>query len=230
MPSQNQSSDPPGRTAVVAGATGLVGAELLRLLNAAPDYARVVALVRRALPPGYRRVEARRCDFEHLAAAMADLPGTAAPLDVFCALGTTIKVAGSQQAFRRVDFDYVLALARWAQAARARRFIVVSALGADPTSRNFYSRVKGGMEQAVRALGVPVTMLRPSLLAGERDEFRFGERIALAVTAPLRALIPAGVRPVAAVDVAASMLAAARAATPPALLESKSMQGAAARL
>lgn len=228
MSASRQSSDPPSRTAVVAGATGLIGSQLLALLDGAPDYARVIALARRPLPQPGRRVEPRTAEFDRLPQVLHDVCGTdAQPLDVFCALGTTIKTAGSQAAFRRVDFDCVLQLAQWATAAHARRFIVISALGANAGAATFYNRVKGEMEDALRALTLPVVVLRPSLLAGSRDEFRFGERIALALASPLRGLIPASVRPVQAADVAASMLQAARHAAPPPLLESARMHGAA---
>ena len=109
--------------------------------------------------------------------------------------------------------------------------IVVSALGASAGSATFYNRVKGEMEDALHALGLPVVVLRPSLLAGRRDEFRLGERVALAVTAPLRRLIPANLRPVQAADVAASMLQAACADHAPSpMIESARMHGAAGRL
>ena len=216
---------------MVAGATGLVGGRLLALLDAAPEYTRVIALTRRPLPQPGRRLESRPSDFDQMAKVLHDVRGAPShPLDVFCALGTTIKAAGSQAAFRRVDFDCVLQLARWAKAAAARRFIVVSALGASPGSATFYNRVKGEMEDALHALGLPVVVLRPSLLAGRRDEFRLGERVALAVTAPLRRLIPAGLRPVQAADVAASMLQAARDDRSPPIIESARMHGAAGRL
>ncbi len=214
------------RTAVIAGATGLVGHALLARLLADPAVARVHALARRPLPP-HAKLVACAAEFDALDRALASVPSDAEP-DVFCALGTTIRTAGSQAAFRRVDHDYVLALARWAVAARARRFLVVSALGADAHSRNFYSRVKGETEDALRALPLrSLVIARPSLLAGDRAEWRLGERLALAATRPLRALIPAGVRPIDADDVAAALVAAARQDQPPPVLDSAAMQGAA---
>jgi uncharacterized protein YbjT (DUF2867 family) len=153
------------------------------------------------------------------------------PRRVFCCLGTTIKAAGSQQAFRRVDFDYVLAIARWARTAGARRFLVVSALGADPSSRIFYNRVKGEMEQALDALALPsLVVLRPSLLDGDRREVRPGERLTLALTRPLRSLLPGAIRPVRDVDAAATLLLSARAEQVPRVVSSAQMQGAMARL
>lgn len=225
------------RNAVVAGATGLVGARLIALLGPAPDYGRVLALTRRPLARSHAKIETRIADFDHLdrelhAAHRGETGGTDADgneIDVFCCLGTTIGVAGSQAAFRRVDFDFVVALGRWAQQERARRMLVVSALGADAGSRVFYNRVKGEMEQALKALQLrSLVILRPSLLDGDRAEPRFGERVAIAATRPLRALIPRAWRPVRADDVAATMLEAARADAPAARIDSGAMHGRAA--
>lgn len=178
-------------TAVAAGATGLVGSELLPLLCEASEYGRVIALARRPVALVHPKLAVRAADFERLADVLRDVHGARRPLDVFCSLGTTIAAAGSQAAFRRVDFDYVLALARWAKAAHARRFVVVSALGANAASAAFYNRVKGETEQALRALGLAsLVILRPSLLDGERVERRAGERLALLVARPIRTLIP----------------------------------------
>lgn len=145
--------------------------------------------------------------------AVADLPRAD---DVFCCLGTTIKQAGSQDAFRRVDYDYVLALARAGQRNGATQFLLVSAIGADPAARVFYSRVKGETEAAVRRLPYrSIQIFRPSLLLGERAEFRLGERVAmvmaplvkLALVRPLRRY-----RPVHATTVARAMVAVAKEA------------------
>jgi uncharacterized protein YbjT (DUF2867 family) len=125
---------------------------------------------------------------------------------VFCALGTTIRTAGSRAAFRRVDHDYVVSLARLARAHGARHFLLVSSVGADPRSRVFYSRVKGEVESAVQTLGYPsLTIVRPSLLLGPRSEFRLGE----ALVKPLGPLFPRRYRPVHARAVAATMIRAA---------------------
>jgi uncharacterized protein YbjT (DUF2867 family) len=220
------------KVAVVAGSTGLIGACLLRLLATAPEYRHVIALARRTPALSDAKIEVRGADFERIDQILSGVHGgESGPLDVFCCLGTTIKAAGSPAAFRRVDFGYVLALARWAKAADARRFLVVSALGADRGSRIFYNRVKGEMEEALAACGLrSVVVLRPSLLDGPRAQSRPGERIALALTRPLRGLIPKRVRPVLATDVAASLLLAARAGDGPTLVESAQMHGAAARL
>lgn len=199
------------RTALVAGATGLVGGHLLQLLLADATWSRVVTLGRRSLPiHAHEKLEQRVVDLGGLE-ALADLPHAD---DVFCCLGTTIKQAGSQQAFSRVDHDYVVALARAGLRCGAIQFLLVSAVGADPTSRVFYSRVKGETEAAVRQLPYrAVQIFRPSLLLGQRAEFRLGERIAMRV-APLMSVALVGrlrrYRPIAAAAVARAMVAIAK--------------------
>lgn len=220
------------KKAVVAGSTGLVGSRLVQLLVAAPEYSLVVALSRRPAAEARGKLQWRAADFDRLDRILGDVRGSETiPLDVFCCLGTTIKVAGSEDAFRRVDFDFVVKTGRWARGASARRFILVSALGADAKSRVFYNCVKGDAEQALGALGLPsLVVLRPSLLDGERTEVRPGERLALKLTRPVRRLLPKSVRPVLDVDVAATMLSAARSDRAPLLIESAQMHDAAARL
>lgn len=219
----------PARTAIVAGPTGLVGRELVARLLRVPAYRRVIALSRRPLAAGDPRLEVVEAAFARLDAVLHGVVTSAdRPLDVFCCLGTTIRAAGSKAAFRQVDHDYVLALGRWARDAAADRLVVVSAMSADPGSPVFYSRVKGEAERDLAALELPaLVIVRPSLLAGERREFRPGERLALAASRPFRALLPASVRPIAAADVAQAMVDAALADAPPPLLESAAMQGAA---
>ncbi len=125
---------------------------------------------------------------------------------IICALGTTMRQAGSQAEFRKVDFEYPLAIARLGLGEGARHFLLVSAIGADHTSRIFYNRVKGEIESAVLGLGYPrVTIVRPSLLLGDRPERRWGETLAK----PLGWLMPARWAPVHARQVAAALVAAA---------------------
>lgn len=164
------------RTAAVAGATGLVGRHLVEALLADDAYGRVVVLARRAPERSHPKLDVRVVDFERIGEQARGLGAS----DVFCALGTTIRKAGSEDAFHRVDFTYVHELAKAVQ-GEARLFSLVSALGASPTSRVFYNRTKGEIEEAVRSLGFPAThILRPSFLAGERDERRLGERVGMA--------------------------------------------------
>lgn len=217
------------RTAVVAGPTGLVGSRVLDILLREPRYRRVVAMSRRPLAPD-PKLEVVEADFDGLDRVLRGVTPADRPVDVFCCLGTTIGRAGSKEAFRRVDHDYALALGRWARSAGAHRMVVISALGADAASRVFYNRVKGETERDLAALGLAsLVIVRPSLLAGPRDEFRPGERLALIATRPLRALIPATVRPIAATDVARAMVDAALADAPPAVIDSATMQGAGSR-
>lgn len=196
----------PGRRALLAGASGLVGGEVLRLLLAAGRHAEVHALVRRplaaavaSLPGAASRLVQHVTDFAALARTR-DFPSVD---DVYVCLGTTIRTAGSQEAFRRVDFDAVVAVARIARRHGATRLGLVSALGADPRSRVFYNRVKGEAEAEVARLDYPsIVVLRPSLLDGERTESRPGERFALSVSRPIARWIPARWRPVPVAAVA----------------------------
>ena len=197
----------PTRTALVCGATGLVGRELLGLLLAdksAGGYAAVHCLGRRKPAQGDLRLQFHAVDF-------AALPALPAVDDVFIALGTTIKVAGSQQAFRAIDFEAVVAVAKAARAAGATRLGVVSAMGASSTSSIFYNRVKGEMEAAVSSMGYEtVVIARPSFLAGDREALgqplRSGEKLALNVSRLLGGLIPANYRSISATQVARSLL------------------------
>ncbi|HEX9487720.1 MAG TPA: NAD-dependent epimerase/dehydratase family protein [Gemmatimonadales bacterium] len=163
------------RTALVAGASGLVGSQVLRLLLEDPAYSRVTLLARRELPLSHKKLEQRIASFDRLA-QIADFPRVH---DVFCCLGTTMKQAGSPDAFRKVDFSYVVELARVAVRHRASQFLVVTAVGADPQSRILYSRVKGEAEEAVRRLQFEsIQIFRPSLVVGARAQSRPAERVA----------------------------------------------------
>ena len=202
------------RAALLVGATGLIGSFLLQRLLASARYARVTAWVRRDIGKTHPKLKVEIADFERLQERRVDAE------DVFCCLGTTIRQAGSQAAFRRVDYDYPVALAMAAAGGGARRLLVVSALGANPDSRVFYNRVKGEMEVAVRAAGVPRTVfVRPSLLSGPRAEPRLGERVGLVVGNILGPLL-GKYRPIHADIVAAAMLKAAEADRPSGAIES----------
>ena len=206
----DSSLDAGAPAALLAGATGLVGRALLSRLLGAGRSQRVVVLARKPLPA----TQARDPRLSVLVGDMAALAAEAKPVDdVYIALGTTIKVAGSEAAFRAVDFDLVVAIARAARAAGARRLGVVSALGADRGSRVFYNRVKGEMEEAVSDLGyASVVIARPSLLLGDRvalgQPTRRAEVFAARVLGPLLPLVPADVRPIRADVVATALIAA----------------------
>ncbi|HRO27194.1 MAG TPA: nucleoside-diphosphate sugar epimerase [Luteimonas sp.] len=214
-----------GRVVAVAGASGLVGGALLARLSADPGVARVHALVRRPLDVESPKIEVHVTAFDRLPA----LP----PLDeVYLALGTTIRVAGSQAAFRAVDFDANLAVATAAVAAGTKRIGLVSAMGANAGSRVFYNRVKGELEDALSALPLDALVIaRPSLLLGDRDRLgqprRAGERLAEGLDRWLRPVIPARIRGIAADDVAAALAAAVPQAQGRQVLDSARMQGAA---
>lgn len=178
--------DQPTRTALIAGATGVVGRQLLSLLLAEPRYASVHVLSRRPLAHEEAGMQVHEVNFDQLGAhaGLFDVD------DVFCCLGTTLKQAGSKAAFEKVDHDYVVALARLAGAAQARRFIMISAVGANPKAMAFYSRVKGRTEADVLDAGPPtVHIVRPSLLMGEREEHRPGEALAQKLMPALNPLL-----------------------------------------
>ena len=179
------------RTALIAGSTGLVGQSCLQALLENPNYERVIALVRKPTAEKHSKLKQVICDFENLATLATCLQAQ----DIFCCLGTTIKVAGTRENFYKVDFTYVFELARLMKEQGAEQFIVVSAMGASKNSRVFYSQVKGEMETAIKDLGYrTVHILRPSLLLGDRREVRMGEKIAEKVTKVLNPLFVAGLK------------------------------------
>lgn len=191
------------RTALVVGATGLIGRALLRLLLEDPRYRQIHVLTRRPMPEAERQ-SVHVVDFD----TMTQVPAVD---DVYCCLGTTIKVAGSEAAFSKVDRDYVVTVAKLAHAAGASRFLLVSSLGADANSAVFYNRVKGEAEAAVSALGfAELTLARPSMLDGDRAATgqppRKGEAVALWLLRPIQRMIPAVWRPIAAETVARALV------------------------
>ena len=199
------------KSALVAGASGLVGGALAELLSGSGDYDPVHLLNRRRLGLSASPIREHVVDFEHLDSGVSDIDAVD---DAFCCLGTTIGKAGSRAAFRRVDHDYVVAFGKLAAKLGARTLVVVSSLGADPRSRNFYLKVKGETERDLGRLQLPsLVILRPSLLTGDREEFRPGERVGGAVLSVVSPLMkgPLGrFRPVSAVRVARAMVMSAR--------------------
>jgi uncharacterized protein YbjT (DUF2867 family) len=193
-----------GHTALIAGATGLVGGECLRLLLDDARYSTVTIVTRRPLGAAARHPKVREVvvDFDRLDAVRADLRAE----HVFCALGTTIRKAGSKVKFRAVDFEYPRRFAQLALTNGARHFSLVSALGASTSSAFFYSRVKGELEDSLRAMGWPsLCFVRPSVIAGARQESRPAERI----SGHLLRFAPRAWRPVPATQIAAAMIATA---------------------
>jgi len=200
------------RTALLAGATGLVGNHVLNLLLGDAKWSHVVTVGRRTTTQRHEKLEQRVLDLGELE-TVSDLLHLD---DVFCCLGTTIKRAGSQPAFRLVDHAFVVGLARAGLRAGAKQFLLVSAIGADPKSPVFYSRVKGETEAAIRKLPYrSIQIFRPSLLLGERAEFRLGERIAMLGAPVLPALLFGRLRryrPIQAATVARAMVTIAHEA------------------
>jgi uncharacterized protein YbjT (DUF2867 family) len=198
------------RKALIVGATGLVGGFCLQALLDNSNYSEVGALVRKPLLKTHRKLKTIITTFEHLGPEISNIQVH----DVYCCLGTTIKKAGSQEAFKRIDHTLVVTVAELTKKQGAEQFLVVSALGADKDSKVFYNRVKGEMESALQKLGYPcLRIIRPSLLLGPREEFRLGEKIAVILT-PLLKLILLGslkkYRPVEAEKVAQFMVKVAR--------------------
>lgn len=199
-----------GRKAVVVGATGLVGRELVLLLAQDKRYDSVTLLVRRPSGLARQHVVDILTSFDDLSPHASVFKDA----DVFCSLGTTIKKAGSQEAFRAVDFGIPMTTAKTALAAGASRFILVSAVGASSDSPVFYNRVKGDLEGALRGFSFPggVAVMRPSLLLGQRAEARWAERVSeplMGLVGPLLRGPLAKYKSIQGSDVAKAMLSAA---------------------
>jgi uncharacterized protein YbjT (DUF2867 family) len=210
------------RTAIVAGATGLVGKEILEGLLADQTVAAVHSLGRKAPAIQHPKLTAHVVDF-------AKLPALPPANEVYLALGTTIKVAGSQAAFRAIDYDANLAVATAALAAGVRKAGLVSAMGADSRSKVFYSRVKGELEDALAQMPFEGAVIaRPSMLVGNREALgqpiRRGEVLAAALGESIGFLIPANYKPIEASAVAKALLSAVPTAKGKTVLLSGSMR------
>jgi uncharacterized protein YbjT (DUF2867 family) len=210
------------RTVIIAGATGLVGQEVLKGLLADPTVAAVHSLGRKKPALQHPKLTAHIVDF-------SALPALPPANEVYLALGTTIKVAGSQAAFRAVDFDANLAVAQAARASGVKKLGLVSAMGADARSKVFYSRVKGELEEALAQLPFEgMVFARPSLLVGDREVLgqatRPGEELGSVIAKVLGFLIPANYKPIAASSVAQALLAAVPTAQGRTVLPSGAMR------
>jgi len=203
-------ADQEPRVALLAGASGLVGGYVLDALLDAPDFGRVYAVTRRPLGREHSRIANRIVQFDKLETQLKGVTCHVA----FCCLGTTRARAGSEEAFRQVDFDYVLSFARAARVAQAQRFVVVSSAGANSQSKNFYLRVKGEMERALESLQFPsLDILQPGPLLGWRHEIRPRElavTLVMPVINPLLGGAKQAFRGISARKVAAAALGAAR--------------------
>jgi uncharacterized protein YbjT (DUF2867 family) len=198
------------KTLLLVGATGLVGQAVLQRALGDPRVARIIAPTRRPLAP-HPRLDNPIVDFDRLP---ADAPWWRVD-GAICTLGTTIRQAGSREAFRQVDHDYPLAVARLLRAHGTTAFALNSSMGANPESGNFYLRTKGEVEVAIGACGFPsLTLVRPGLLGGRRAEFRLGERAALIALRVLGPLLPRRYRISPAGHVAAALLDAVIGAAP----------------
>jgi len=198
----------PQKTALVAGATGLIGQQLVEQLLKSDRYAEVRTLVRK--PTGRHHPKLVEVDYDFDQPDAGQLRGD----DVFCCLGTTMKKAGSKAAFTKVDHDYPLQVAQAAKQNGATQYLIVTAMGADSSASIFYNRVKGNVEEDLRKIGFDALhIFRPSLLLGNREEKRLGEKIGEAVmgffdpvmVGPLKKY-----RTIDAIKVAKAMLVAAQ--------------------
>lgn len=205
--------------ALLLGATGMVGRELLQLLLHDDAVEKVSVVARRSTGTASPKLIEHVMDLDD----MEQHAGVFAVDAIFCALGTTIKIAGSQERFRHIDHDYPLTAARLGRQQKARHYLLVSSIGANAKSRTFYTRVKGEVERDILALDYPkTTIARPSLLLGHRDEYRPGER----GFAKLGWLMPAKYKPVQARDVASALVRAAHTQTARVeILESRVIRG-----
>ncbi|MCR9064301.1 MAG: oxidoreductase [Cytophagales bacterium] len=189
------------KTALIAGSSGLIGQHLLKELLASEQYAKVISLVRREQDLNHPKLEQRIIDFENLSAT--DLKAD----HVFCTLGTTIKKAGSKEAFRKVDEEYPLSIATQAQKQGAQLFAIVTAMGSNPDSFFFYNQVKGELEQALKKLNYThLGVFKPSMLMGDREESRLGESVGQAVMSAVKFLLPANTKPIEGKKVAKAMI------------------------
>jgi uncharacterized protein YbjT (DUF2867 family) len=198
------------KTALLLGATGLVGSECLKRLVTDDYYSRIIVLTRRALADavGSTKIESHVIDFNRI----SDYRDLLKASHVFCTLGSTIRKAGSKEQFYKVDFTYVHDIAGLCAEQGTEHFLVVSAMGADARSRIFYSRVKGELEEALQRLPFRgLSVFRPSLILGDRKEYRLKEEISKRVMSVFAFAIPGKYKPVEAADIAKAMLKTAHA-------------------
>jgi uncharacterized protein YbjT (DUF2867 family) len=194
-------------TAVIAGTTGLIGSQLLELLLQDPYYTNVIALSRKPLALANSKLKNLVVDFDKLSDYGDQLKGN----DVFCCLGTTIKVAGSKEAFRKVDETYPLALANITHRGGATQFLIVTALGANKNSSIFYNQVKGTVEEELKKISFEsLHIFQPSMLMGPRKEKRKGEEIGQSAMKAVGFLIPKKFKAIDSIKVARAMVAIAK--------------------
>lgn len=196
-------------TATLIGATGLIGNYLLEELLKDDFYHTVRILIRRPLELTHPKLEKKLVDFSDVENFRLSLEGSDV---VFCAVGTTQqKVKGDKAAYRKVDYDIPINAARFCKLNGCETFVLVSSVGANSNSNNFYLKLKGEVEDAVKAVGIrSVHIMRPSMLLGDRKEFRLGEKISKVILPVFSFLIPSKYKPIQGKDVAKAMVAAAK--------------------
>lgn len=195
------------KVALLAGGTGLIGGHLLQLLVDDVTYSKVKCLTRNTLPIRHDKIEVIKSDGTNLSEITSLLKAD----DVFCCLGTTIKKAKTKAAFRKIDFDYPLHLAQQCKETGATQFLLVSALGANPTTSVFYNKTKGEVEEAIAAVGFEAYhVFRPSLLLGSRKEERSGEDAAKIFFKLFGFFVPSKYKVIDALKVARAMISMAR--------------------
>ncbi|NEW85210.1 MAG: NAD-dependent epimerase/dehydratase family protein [Mariniphaga sp.] len=191
------------KTALIAGASGLIGKELVQKLISSDQYRRIYVLSRKKSGLVHEKITELVIDFDQIDQLKFDEPID----DLFCTLGTTIKQAGSRDNFMKVDYQYIIEFAKLGKRIGATKFLVISAMGANSKSSVFYNQVKGMTEEALKSIGFSrLVILRPSLLLGERPEPRFGEQIASFFMKALNFLIPDNFKAIKAEKVADNML------------------------
>jgi uncharacterized protein YbjT (DUF2867 family) len=197
-----------GKTATIIGATGLIGSNLLEILMDDDEYNSIRLLVRRPVLSDDPKVSVTVLDFSDPISFKAGIEGSDA---VFCAVGTTQKkVKGDKVAYRKVDYYIPVHAARLCEKTGCPHFLLVSSVGADSQSSNFYLKLKGEVEDDVTKLKIrSVSVFRPSILLGKRNEFRFGERISQSLASAFPFLLPAKYKPISAFNVARAMVNAA---------------------
>ena len=189
------------KTALLLGATGMVGSHLLQQLLESPHYSQVIALVRRPLATQHPKLRQEILDFDDPDAAK--IKGD----DVFCALGTTLAKAGSKEAQYRIDCIYPYEIGKIARQNGARQYLLVSSLGADAQSSNFYLKTKGDLEERIRSLDFEhFVSARPSILLGDRKEVRVGERVGIVLARVFAPVIPRRYRGIGAEKVARALV------------------------
>ncbi len=191
--------------AAVIGASGLIGGHIVNILAKQDHFQEVVILVRKNIPVSSPKIRQVIVDFEDYKQFQQAMEGCEI---VFCSVGTTqAKVKGDMQAYRKVDYDIPVNAARFASDLGCRHFLLVSSVGADANSSNFYLKLKGEVENEISAFVLPAfSVFRPSMLLGQRSEFRLGERIGQFLMKALSFLIPSKYKPIEAADVALAMV------------------------